>query len=326
VRTVGSRPRRPLTVALLAVVVATAALAGLWVARSVATPTPRDPLDLDSLASYPPIAVESPGGSVTLSGAGDIVRCDEDRDEATAALLDDLPGWVFTAGDNVYDDGTAREFEECYGPSWGRHRERTLPAPGNHDFKTRRAAGYFGYFGERAGDPRAGWYATDLGAWRLIVLASNCDEVGGCGPDSDQGRWLARELEAHPRRCTIAVWHHPRFSTGEHGPIAAVTPFWEALHPAGVELIVNGHDHSYERFVPLDAAGRRDADRGIRQIVVGTGGARLRGFPGDDPNSVVRSWESHGVLRLDLHDDSYDWEFIPVAGGEFTDRGSGTCH
>jgi len=303
-----------------------------------ATGPPATPLDIGNLASYPPLAsptaeaptAEAPTAeaSMTLTGAGDIASCERTEDESTAALLADQPGWVFTAGDNAYEDGSPAEFEECYDPSWGVERERTLPALGNHDAKTSGASGYFGYFGPRAGDPRAGWYAVDVGAWRLIVLDSNCVDGGGCDASSDQGRWLAAELADHPAECSLAIWHHPRWSTGYHGPIADVAPFWEALHAAGVELVVNGHDHDYERFAPIDPDGRPDPEGGIRQIVAGTGGAALRPFETEDPNSEVRDATTYGVLRLDLHPGAYDWEFIPVAGGggTFTDQGSGECH
>ena len=314
--------------AALLAVAAVAVVAVVLVTRPrPAAPTPGPtPIDLAGLASYPPVASTPPDESVTLTGAGDIASCSLPDDEATAALLEDVPGWVFTAGDNAYESGTTEEFEQCYDPSWGAYRERTFPAIGNHDAVTPGRQGYFEYFGSRAGDPRAGWYATTLGAWRLIVLDSNCVDAGGCGPDTDQGRWLAAELDANPSDCTLAIWHHPRFSTGYHGPTLAVQPFWDALYAAGAELVVNGHDHDYERFVPVDAAGNPDADRGIREIVAGTGGAALRPFELDDPNSEVRDASTHGVLRLDLRPGAYDWEFIPVPGGAFTDSGSGTCH
>ena len=160
----------------------------------------------------------------------------------------------------------------------------------------------------------------------VVLLDSNCVDTGGCGPDTDQGRWLAAELEAHPSACTLAIWHHPRFSTGYHGPTLAVAPFWDALYAAGVDLVVNGHDHDYERFAPVDPAGHPDAERGIREIVAGTGGAALRPFELEDPTSEERDPSTHGVLRLDLHPGAYDWEFIPVPGRTFADRGSGTCH
>jgi hypothetical protein len=319
--------RRLLSVALVVIVVV--GVVGVLVAAGVGRTSPSasaEPIDLSSLVSYPPVPDATADPSVTLSGAGDIASCERDQDEATAALLEDLPGFVFTAGDNAYASGTADEFRNCYDPGWGAQRERTFPVVGNHDADTPGAAGYFDYFGARAGDPRAGWYALDLGTWRLIVLNSNCVEGAGCGPDTDQGRWLASELAAHPAECTLAIWHHPRWSTGYHGPISAVGPFWDALYEAGADLIVNGHDHDYERFAPVDPSGKADPERGIREIVVGTGGAALRDFDEQDPNSEVRQASTYGVLRLDLHRGSYDWQFIPVEGGDFTDQGSGTCH
>ena len=256
-----------------------------------AAPAPT-PIDLAELASYPPVASAPPDESVTLTGAGDIASCARTDDEATAALLEDVPGWVFTAGDNAYESGTTEEFEQCYDPSWGAYRDRTFPAIGNHDAVTPGRQGYFDYFGSRAGDRRVGWYATTLGAWRLIVLDSTCVDAGGCGPDTDQGRWLAAELDAHQSDCTLAIWHHPRYSTGSHGPTVAVAPFWDALYAAGADLVVNGHDHDYERFVPVDPAGQPDAERGIRQIVAGTGGAALRSFEHGGP-------EQRGARRVD---------------------------
>jgi acid phosphatase type 7 len=314
-------------VALLAVLAVAAVAVVLVVRPGPFAPTPvPTPIDLAGLASYPPVASMPPEETVTLTGAGDIASCERTDDEATAALLEDLPGWVFTAGDNAYESGTTEEFEQCYDPSWGASRERTFPAIGNHDAVTAGRQGYFDYFGPRAGDRRAGWYATTLGAWRLIVLDSTCVDAGGCGPDTDQGRWLAAELDSHRSDCTLAIWHHPRFSTGHHGPTLAVKPFWDALFAAGADLVVNGHDHDYERFAPVDPSGKPDAERGIRQIVAGAGGAALRPFEEENPNSEVRDASAHGVLRLGLRPGGYDWEFIPVAGGSFTDQGSGTCH
>jgi Calcineurin-like phosphoesterase len=321
--------RRLLPVALLAVVavVAIAVVIAPGMGRGVLRPSPSasdGPLDIGSMASYPPIPTAET--SVTLSGAGDIASCDRTDDEATAALLEDLPGFVFTAGDNAYESGTADEFRDCYDPGWGAQRKRTFPTLGNHDVQTPGATGYYDYFGARAGDRRAGWYAVDVGTWRLIVLNSNCVDAGGCDADTDQGRWLAAELAGHPADCTIAIWHHPRFSTGTHGPTLGVGPFWDALYDAGADVVVNGHDHNYERFAPVDPSGVADPDRGIRQFVAGTGGAALRPFEEKDPTSEVRQAETYGVLRLGLHRASYDWEFIPVEGGTFTDKGSGTCH
>ncbi len=261
-----------------------------------------------------------------LVGAGDIASCASVGDEATAALLDEIPGTVFTAGDNVYDHGTPVEFARCYEPSWGRHRARTRPAPGNHDYGTPHAAGYFGYFGEAAGPSERGYYSYDLGAWHIVVLNSNCGAAGGCGPGSPQERWLRADLAAHPAACTLAYWHHPRFSSGPHGGSTAVRAFWQALYEAGAEIVINGHDHLYERFAPQDPDGRLDEEHGIRQFTVGTGGAGLYAVRRRAPNSEVVNTATFGVLKLTLYPDRYEWEFIPVPGGGFTDRGSGSCH
>jgi hypothetical protein len=265
-------------------------------------------------------------GSVVLVGAADIASCGSTSDQKTASLLDGIRGTVFTAGDNAYPNGTAREFRACYAPTWGRHRGRTRPAPGNHDYHVRGAAGYFGYFGVRAGPPGRGWYAYSRGAWRIYSLNSNCDEIGGCGIGSRQQRWLAADLAAHPRKCVLAYWHHPRFSSGMHGNQTEVQGLWQTLFRAGAEIVVNGHDHDYERFAPQDAMGRRDVARGIREFVVGTGGAGLRGFSNVKPNSEVRQARSAGVLKLVLGAGFYRWHFISAATSKSTDSGRGTCH
>jgi len=260
----------------------------------------------------------------TLVGAGDIALCSTEMDEATAALLDGITGTVFTAGDNAYGSGTAEQFADCYGPSWGRHLARTLPSAGNHDHLTKDLAGYFGYFGSRAGAAGQSWYSTDLGAWHVIVLDSECDKVGGCGLDSPQGKWLVQDLADSTARCTVAIWHHPRFSSGFHGNDKDVDPFWRALYAAGVDVVLNGHDHDYERFAPQDPDANATPD-GIRQFVVGTGGASLRNFEQTAANSLVRSAIAYGVIKLVLHQAAYDWQFISV-DGSFTDAGSATCH
>lgn len=272
-----------------------------------------------------PAAADVPAVQV-LVGAGDIASCASTGDESTAALLDAIPGTVFTTGDNVYNHGTPVEFARCYEPSWGRHRARTRPAPGNHDYGTPHAAGYFAYFGEAAGAPNKGYYSYNLGSWHIVVLNSNCGAVGGCGPGSPQERWLRADLAAHPAACTLAYWHHPRFSSGPHGGTMAVQAFWQALYEAGAELVLNGHDHLYERFAPQDPDGRRDEERGIRQFTVGTGGASLYAVGRPAPNSEVVNTTTYGVLKLTLYPDRYEWEFVPVPGGRFTDSGSGTCH
>ncbi|MEO5986435.1 MAG: metallophosphoesterase [Candidatus Limnocylindria bacterium] len=261
--------------------------------------------------------------SAVLVGAGDIARCSTTGDEETAALLEGIEGTVFTTGDNAYSDGTTDDFASCYEPSWGRLMARTRPSPGNHDYHTPGGDGYYGYFGATAGPAGLGYYAYDLGDWRIYALNSNCDDPAvDCNA---QLAWLQNDLASEPRACVAAYWHHPRFSSGRHGGHSYVQPLWETLHAAGAELILNGHDHDYERFAPMDPRGALDVDYGLREFVVGTGGAGLRDFLATEANSEVRSSDTHGVLRLDLRSDGYAWSFIPVSG-TFSDTGSGACH
>jgi alkaline phosphatase len=262
-----------------------------------------------------------------LVGAGDIARCDSTDDEATAALLEQLPGTVFTLGDNAYESGSAKELRECYGPSWGRVRDRTaFVVTGNHDYLTDHANPLDAYFGRAAVRDGVHWFSEDVGAWHVIVLDANCGELeGGCGPDSPQLRWLRADLDASHARCTLALWHQPRFSSGYHGDEPAVGPFWDALHVAGADLVLNGHDHDYERFAPQDAGGKPDPDRGITEIVVGTGGAALRDFGDLAPNAVVRSNVAFGVLELTLASSGWGFRFVPT-DGSFSDQGRGVSH
>ena len=270
---------------------------------------------------------EAEPAPAVLVGAGDIASCDDEADEATAKLLDVIEGTVFTLGDNAYPDGSARQFAECYEPTWGRHKDRTRPAAGNHDYETENAAAYFDYFGEAAGDPETGYYSYDLGAWHVVVLNSNCDEIGGCDAGSDQERWLRDDLAAHPAACTVAYWHHPRFSSGKnHGDEPEVAPLWDALYDAGADVILAGHDHLYERFAPQDADGDADPARGIRSFVVGTGGKDRYRLEEPRPNSEVRDDDTHGVLVVMLHPTGYDWSFRPIAGQTFHDEGTAACH
>jgi 3',5'-cyclic AMP phosphodiesterase CpdA len=267
-----------------------------------------------------------PAGDPVLVGAGDIAACGKGDDEKTAELLDAIPGTVFTLGDNVYPNGTPKQFAACYAPSWGRHKARTRPVPGNHDYRTPGAAGYFAYFGAAAGDPSRGYYSYDLGKWHVIVLNSNCSHIGGCGPDSRQDAWLRADLATHPAPCTVAMWHHPRYSSGEHGDDTDMRHLWKILYEGGTDVALAGHDHTYERFARQNAEGKPDPQRGIRQFVVGTGGKDLYEFEKIDRDSEVRNNRTFGVLKLTLHPDSYDWEFIPAAGGKFRDAGSEKCH
>jgi hypothetical protein len=265
-------------------------------------------------------------GDPVMVAAGDIAYCGNDNDEATARLLDNMPGTVVTLGDAVYTDATSTEFANCYGPTWGRHKARTTPAPGNHEYQTAGATGYFNYFGAAAGDPTQGYYDYRLGAWHVIVLNSNCAQIGGCGPGSPQETWLRNVLATSEAECTVAVFHHPRFSSGSvHGPNTAMGPFWQALYDYGADVVLNGHEHLYERFGMQRPDGTADAVFGLRQITVGTGGRSSYGFATPVANSDVRG-RPFGVLKLILRDTSYAWEFTPVAGQTFTDFGSSSCH
>jgi hypothetical protein len=233
---------------------------------------------------------------------------------------------VLTLGDNQYESGEHAKFVESYGRSWGRVKAITHPAAGNHDYNTRGAEGYYRYFGSAAGNPARGYYSFDLGAWHLVALNSNCGAVGGCGQRSPQARWLRVDLAAHKgATCTLAYWHHPRFSSGYHGSDPAYAAFWRALYAANADVILVGHDHDYERFAPQTPNGVRDVRRGIREFVVGTGGRNLRDFDATAPNSELRYRTTFGILALTLRPTRYSWRFVPAVG-TFTDAGSGSCH
>lgn len=274
-----------------------------------------------------PAPTATPRPDPVLAGAGDIAKCDKDDDEATARLLEGIPGTVFTTGDNVYDTGSEDAYEQCYGQSWGAHKSRTRPSAGDHDYDAGDGAAYFEYFGDAAGEPGKGYYSYDVGTWHVVVLNSNCKRVR-CEEGSEQERWLRADLAANQTRCTLAYWHDPRFSSGEeHGDSEFVAPFWEALYDYETEIVLNGNEHNYERFAPQSPDGRPDPKRGIREFVVGTGGASHYGFENPhDRNSEVRNDDTYGVLKLTLHVEGYDWEFIPEEGKTFTDSGSDTCH
>ena len=264
-----------------------------------------------------------PPGSVTFVGAGDIASCSSSGDEATATLLDGIAGTVFLLGDNVYDNGTATEYTNCYDPSWGRHKARTKPVPGNHEYNTANATGYYGYFGALAQDPTKGYYSYDLGDWHIVALNSNLAVSAG----STQEQWLRADLAASTKSCTLAYWHHPRFSSGlEHGNNAAMQPLWQALYDANADVILGGHDHDYERFAPQTPAGVADPTRGIREFVVGTGGRSHYNLGTLKANSEVFNGSTYGVLKLTLSAGSYAWEFVHVPGTTFTDSGTGSCH
>jgi hypothetical protein len=263
-----------------------------------------------------------------LVGAGDVASCDDLAGaKATAKLIENIPGTVFVVGDLAYPDGSEEQFAKCYDPTWGKFKDRTRPVPGNHDYHTDGASAYAHYFGMAIGDPKKEYYSYDLGAWHIIGLNSECDKVGGCTADSPQGRWLHDDLVQHTAHCTLAYFHKPLFSSGAtHGNDPELKPLWQLLYDAGAEVIIGGHDHDYERFAPQDPSARPDPQRGIREFVVGTGGKSHRPFGRALPNSEVRNSDTFGVLKLTLHANGYDWEFVPEAGKTFADSGSGTCH
>lgn len=263
----------------------------------------------------------APGDSLVVLAAGDIADCRTPGDEATAAMLDTLPGMILALGDNAYVDGTEREYRECYAPTWGRHRARTWPAPGNHDYNTRGAAAYYAYYGDRAGAPETGYYSFDAGGWHFVMMNTSL----AMGPGSEQERWLRADLASHAGRCTLAVLHHPRFSSSMHGSNSSVVPLWRALYEAGVDLVLSGHDHVYERFLRMAPDGTPDPERGIRSFVVGTGGARHYRFFRAAPGSAFRLDQSWGVLRLTLRQDRYEWEFLDAGDGRSVDHGGEAC-
>lgn len=319
-------------------------------------------LVVGTIAAVSPQAAPDPGaGSPVIAAAGDIA-CDPNnrsfrdgagtagscRQQATSDLLVDAGlTAVFALGDLQYYCGSTAAFAESYDPSWGRVKHITRPVVGNHEYLAKGAdddptsaantatgcdasnagaAGYFDYFGAAAGDRTQGWYSFDIGAWHVVVLNSNCRPAGGCGDGSPQLDWLAEDLAAHPAACTMALWHAPRFSSGDHGDDEDSAPFWRALYAAGADVVLNGHEHIYERFAPMDAAGAREDAHGIRQFTVGTGGANHTDVVAPRPNSEVVDDTTFGVLRMTLHPDGYDWQFVPERGRNFEDRGAARCH
>jgi hypothetical protein len=272
-------------------------------------------------------AASTAASDPVLVGAGDIAFCgDLSGAESTAKLLDSIAGVVFTAGDNAYENGTAEEFKNCYQPTWGRHKARTRPSVGNHEFHSGGATPYFDYFGANAGGPKDGFYSYELGTWHIIVLNSECREVGGCEQGSREEKWLRSDLQAHHAVCTLAYWHKPLFSSGaKHGNDPEMEPFWQDLYEARAAVVINGHDHDYERFAPQDPEGKPDPVNGIREFVAGTGGKNHRPFASPLPTTEARNADTFGVLKLTLHPGGYDWEFIPEAGKTFHDSGKGSC-
>lgn len=258
------------------------------------------------------------------AGAGSSSAC---RMKATSDILGTVPNLagILTLGDNQYEQGQLDNYNVSYAPTWGRYVDKTFPTPGNHEYMTSAAAGYYQYFGQRAGDPSKGYYSYDIGKWHLVALNGNCTEAGGCGKTSPQVTWLTWDLAANPTACTLAYWHQPRFSSGEHGNNANYDTLWRALDAAGVEIVLNGHDHDYERFHPQNPDGVA-TPTGIREFVVGTGGKSHYGFSTIAANSAARNGDTFGLLQLALHPTSYDWQFLAESGKNFTDRGTTACH
>lgn len=273
-----------------------------------------------------------PGAGFTIYAAGDIADCRNLLPAETAAaktagliaagLARHKDAAVLTLGDNAYPVGLPMEFSNCYQPTWGQFKKNTYPSPGNHDYYTPEAIGYYAYFGDAAGSARRGYYSTELGSWHVISLNSNLQ------PEEHQAQlaWLKEDVAQHKKPCTLAYWHHPLTSSGGHGDNEQMLDVWQVLQEAGADVVLASHDHDYERFAPLDAHRQKDEVHGIRQFVVGTGGARLSPLGIRQPFSEVSDNSTHGVLRLDLKKTGYEWEFLPVADSGFSDRGAALCH
>ncbi len=274
----------------------------------------------------------SPVSDPVVAAAGDIScnrekTSEECRQQDTADILVAMnPIAVLTLGDNQYEKGEYQNFLNYFDKSWGRVKSITHPTLGNHDYGTQGASGYFDYFAATAGDREKGYYSFDIGSWHIIALNSNCGEIDECQNGSVQLQWLEQDLASHTNTCTLAYWHHPRFSSGYHGSDETYQDFWQTLYKHGADVVLGGHDHDYERFAPLDPAGKLDTKKGIRQFVVGTGGRSLYAIVRALPNSEVRESQTYGVLKLTLAPTSYDWQFVAVAGQTFTDSGTSSCH
>ena len=280
--------------------------------------SPTEPTATASVVDNPATPVQE---TVTIVGTGDIADCPNfSGAQATASLVDAVGGLVFTAGDNVYENGTAEEFANCYEPAWGRFKDRTRPTPGNHEYNTPGASGYFNYFGPVAGPAGRGFYSYDHGAWKVFSLNSNTQ-----GPLAEQRAWLEHELRRSTATCTLAYWHHPVYSSGFEGNTATMHDIWRLLYEYRVDVVMTGHSHNYERLAPMGPDGQLDRDRGIRQFVIGTGGKSFTNMGARVAASEAINATQQGVLKLTLAPDNYSWEFLPVAGKTYRDSGSAAC-
>ncbi|HET7486409.1 MAG TPA: metallophosphoesterase [Acidimicrobiales bacterium] len=317
------------------------ALAALAVAAALAAPAcgsgadskdAAPPTTASTTTTVPTITTTTAPPALVVAVAGDIAcppglapapyQCQQ---AATAGLVAAAhPALVLTLGDNQYENGRPGEYDGSYAGTWGAFKAITRPSPGNHEYNTD-GIGYYAYFGAAAGPAGKGWYSFDAGGWHIVSLNSNCAAAGGCNTGTPQNEWLRADLAASHARCTLAFWHHPRFSSGPHGDDASVQPLWEVLRAAGADVVLNGHDHDYERFAPLSPAGTPDPE-GMREFVVGTGGRNL--YPTFLPHtgSEIRHASGFGILVLDLRPDDYRWHWAGLPGDPFTDAGEGQCH
>ncbi|MDX6198832.1 MAG: hypothetical protein QOJ79_1983, partial [Actinomycetota bacterium] len=302
------------------------------------SPSPSSAASATAAPSTSPSSTGSPFVSPVIAAAGDVACDPTDPNynggqgtanfchmQATGSLLSARPyAAVLPLGDAQYTDGTTSKFAASFQSAWGGSKSLMRPVPGNHEYLSNAAQGYYSYFGAQAGDPKQGWYSYDLGSWHVIALNGECGQVGGCGAGSPQESWLRADLAAHPAACTLAYWHEPLFTSSEPN-YTAYRPFWDDLYAARADVVLNGHVHNYERFAPQDPSGVADA-AGVREFIVGTGGKDLVGFGTPLATSEVRSASAYGALELTLNQGSYSWHFAPEAGQTFTDAGSTACH
>jgi len=292
---------------------------------------PEQPSVIEHRQDPLPSQASADGQTYTLVGAGDIAACESiEGARATAKLLERIPGTIFAAGDLAYEKGTSAEFKNCYDTTWGEFKARTRPVPGNHEYGEPTASAYFKYWGAQAGPAGKGYYSYDLGSWHIVALNTNCivRGLGGCAKGSPEEEWLRQDLAEHPTSCILAYSHQALFSSGllkTHAIHPELKEFWQDLYDAHAALFLVGHEHSYERFAPQDPEGHAEPERGIREIVVGTGGRSHDPLGFAIANSEVRNASTYGVLKLTLTPGHYVWQFIPVEGESFKDSGSGEC-